>query len=206
MPVVVKEAPRIGMSNKMIVETVFYVNCRKCLTDTMIVCVRMGMIAARRVAAKRKHVLTARLVVPLNKSVRTKCLPFVAPRTKPVSIIVVVIPLMQMQQNVVPTASELTAPVAQPTRQQNVVPTASELTAPVAQPTRQPVPTAQRLTKMGVPCVRRKRAPLTNRSPVPLVPIPGVAQKVTLAEQTKENVFWRQFFVIMTVHVLKVMR
>ena len=66
----------------MIVETVFYVSLRKCLTDTMIASVRTGMIAVPHVAQKMRLVLTARLVVQRRKSVRTRCLPFVAPTAK----------------------------------------------------------------------------------------------------------------------------
>ena len=40
------------------------------------------MIAVRRVAAKRKRVLTARLVARRLKCVKTRCLPFVAPTAK----------------------------------------------------------------------------------------------------------------------------
>ena len=135
MPVVVKEAPRIGMSNKMIVETVFYVNCRKCLTDTMIVCVRMGMIAVPRAVEKTRLVLTARLVVRQPKYVKTRCLPFVAPTAKHASTEAVAQRRMRMRRNVVPTASEQTDNVAQPTPQ--------------------PAPTAQRPIQTGVPCAKR---------------------------------------------------
>lgn len=101
MPVVVKEAPRIGMSNKMIVETVFYANCRKCLTDTMIASARTGMIAVPHVAQKMRLVSMVHHVVRLHEFVQMNSSLFVVKKVKCVSIIVVVIPLMQMRRNVV---------------------------------------------------------------------------------------------------------
>lgn len=101
MRVVVRGVARIGMSNKMIVETVFYVNRRKCLTDTMIVCAKTGMIAVPHVAQKMRLVLTARLVVRRLKCVKTRCLPFVAPTAIHASTEAVAQRRMRMRRNVV---------------------------------------------------------------------------------------------------------
>lgn len=185
MRVAVPAAGQIGTSTKTAAGIAHYANRRKCLTDTMIVYARTGMIAVPRAVEKMRLVLTARLVARRLKCVKTRCLPFVAPTAKHASTEAVAQRRMRMRRNVVPTVSELTAPVAQPTQQ--------------------PVPTVRLLIQTGVQSAKRD-APETNRFLVNPVPIPGVAQKEILVEQTKENVFWRQFFVIMTVHVLKVMR
>lgn len=168
MPVVVKEAPRIGMSNKMIVETVFYANRRKCLTDTMIASARTGMIAVPHVAQKTRLVLTARLVVRQPKYVKTRCLPFVAPTAIHASTEAVAQRRMRMRRNVVPTVSELTAPVVQ-----SILPLA---------PKQQPM-------KTDAKCVKRD-APETNRFLANPVPIPGVAQKEILVVQLSDSVVW----------------
>ena len=134
MHVAVSAAGQIGTSTKTAAVIVHYVNRLKCSIIIMIAYVRMGMIAVRRVAAKRKRALTARLVVQRRKSVRTKCLPFVAPMAKPASTEVVVRRRMRMRRNVVLTVSEQT-----------------ELVVQLTQP---PAPTVQPLTITDAWCVR----------------------------------------------------
>lgn len=116
MRVAVSAAAQIGTSTKTAAGIVHYANRRKRLTDTMIAYARTEMIAAPHVVEKTRHVLTARLVVRQPKYVKTRCLPFVAPTAKHASTEAVAQRRMRMRRNVVPTVSELTAPVAQPTQ------------------------------------------------------------------------------------------
>lgn len=171
MRVAVPAAGQIGTSTKTAAGIVHCANRRKRLTDTMIAYARTGMIAAPHVAQKMRLVLTARLVVQQLKYVKTRCLPFVAPTAKHASTEAVAQRRMQMRRNVVPTVSELTAPVAQPTRR--------------------PVPMVRRLTQTGVQSAKRD-APETNRFLANPVPIRGVAQKITLAEQPQGSVAWAE--------------
>ena len=171
MRVAVPAAAQIGTSTKTAAGIAHYANRRKCLTDTMIASARTGMIAAPHVAQKMRLVLTARLVVQQLKYVKTRCLPFVAPTGKPASTEAVAQRRMRMRRNVVPTVSEQTAPVAQPTQQ--------------------PVPMVRRLTQTGVQSAKRD-APETNRFLANPVPIPGVALKEILVVQLSDSVAWAE--------------